>query len=125
MYIDLFFSRDLHASGQMIANISSWNTLTQSVTLLPNYTIMPSPFPLPSLGFKSATLQSSHMKLSLLEELKLDGEHVPAQFHWIVVYGLFQIGTTALQLGLILGTSSFSMQSLAPRQLFFLDTQME
>jgi hypothetical protein len=45
MYIHLLFRGALSASGQMIASVSSWNTLIQSATPLPRYMIMLSPFP--------------------------------------------------------------------------------
>ena len=42
----------------MIVSVSSWNTLTQSVTPPPRYTILLSHFLLPHLGFMSVTVQS-------------------------------------------------------------------
>jgi len=58
MYSHLF-RQEFPVSGQMTAGISSWNTWTQSVTLLPRYTILLSHFPLPRLGCTSATVQNS------------------------------------------------------------------
>ena len=53
----LYLSREeLPASGQMTANASSWNTLMQSTTPLPVFTILPSHSALPHLGFMSATV---------------------------------------------------------------------
>jgi hypothetical protein len=45
MCIDLLFREVSPASGQMIAKISSQNTLTQSAILLPRYIIYPPIFP--------------------------------------------------------------------------------
>ena len=79
IYTYLVFRGDQSANGQMIVIVSSWNTLTKSATLLPKYTTLPSHFAPPPLGFESATVQSSYMRSRLLGELKLGGEHVPAQ----------------------------------------------
>ena len=52
------FRQEHPASGQVIASISSWRTLTQSRTLLPRCTTLLSHFALPHPGSMSATLQS-------------------------------------------------------------------
>jgi hypothetical protein len=63
LYSYFMFRQELPASGWMIAGVSSWNSLTQSMPLLPRYTILPSHFPLPHLGFTSITLESSQERL--------------------------------------------------------------
>jgi hypothetical protein len=57
------FRQEIPVSGWMTASVSSWNTLMQSVTLLPRFTILHSHFPLPLLGFTSIILQSCHKRL--------------------------------------------------------------
>jgi len=59
LYLCLF-RQEFPASGPMIASTFYWNTLIQSMILLPRYTILHSHFPLPHLGFKNVTIQSSH-----------------------------------------------------------------
>jgi len=54
------FRQEFPASGSMIASVFYWNTLIQSVTLLPRYTILHSHFPPHHLGSKSATVWSSN-----------------------------------------------------------------
>jgi len=50
-------------SGQMMASVSSWNGLIQSVNLLPRCITLPSNYAPPHLGFTSAIPQSYHKKL--------------------------------------------------------------
>jgi hypothetical protein len=54
------FRQGFPASGHMTASVLSWNSLTQSISLLPRYIILPSHFALPPLGFTSTMLQSFH-----------------------------------------------------------------
>jgi hypothetical protein len=124
-YIYLLLRGALSASGQMIASISSWDTLKQSATPFPSYIILHSPFPLLPLGCTSTTLQNCQRHLRQSRELKLNGEHASAQFHLTTTYRPSHTGTIPLQLGLGMGTLSSLMQSLAARQLFFLDIQVE
>ena len=56
-----FFRKELYQSGQMMANDSCWNTLTQSKTLHPTSTILLFHFPLPLPGFTSTILQRPHL----------------------------------------------------------------
>ena len=58
----LWFSRQgLSQSGQMMANIFCWRTLTQSTTLPPTSTILLFHFLPPLLGFASTILQRPHL----------------------------------------------------------------
>jgi hypothetical protein len=114
-YIYLLSRGALYASGQMIARISSWDTLTQSPTLFPSYIILPSHFALLPLGFTSTILQSYYKHLRQLRELGLSGEHAPAQFYWTASHGPSHTGIILLQLGLWMGKSLSLMQSLAAR----------
>jgi len=125
MYIYLLFRGTLSSSGLMIVSVSSWNTLIQSITPLPNYMTLPSPFPLLPHGSTNTILQSCYKGLRQLGELKLDGEHALAQFHLVTAYGTSHIGTILLQLDLKRGTSLSLMQSLAARRLFFLGILMK
>ena len=50
------FREELYQSGQMMANVSYWSTLTQSKTLPPTSTILLSHSPLPLLGSTGTTL---------------------------------------------------------------------
>ena len=80
-YAHLLFRGVLPASGQKTAKVSSWSTLTQSTTLHPSCTILPSSYPLIHPGFASVMAQNSHLKLRWLKDFQLNGEHVPVQFH--------------------------------------------
>jgi WD40 repeat protein len=62
-----------------------WNSLTPSTTLLPRYTILPSHFALPHLGFTTPTPQTSQGRLKWSRGSQLDGEHVSAQLPWTVL----------------------------------------
>jgi len=124
-YVHLLFRGALSAGGQMIANISSWNTLTQSAIFLPRYTIMPFPFPLPPLSFENVILQSPHVRSKWLGEQKPSGKCVPAQCHWAATHQPSHTGTIPLQLDLWMGTLSSVMQLLATRQLFSLGINRE
>ena len=78
--IHLLFRGALSASGQMIASVSSWNTLILSASPHPRSTII-FPFPLPPLGSISIILQNCYICLWWSRERNLDGGHVPVQFH--------------------------------------------
>ena len=59
------FRQELPASGQVIANVSSWKILIQSRILLSRCTILLSHFALPHPGSMNAILQSSHQRSKL------------------------------------------------------------
>jgi len=79
---------------------------------------------LPPPGSTNITLQNCCKCLESSGEVNLNGENAPAQFHWVAMRGPSHTGTIPLQLGLS-GTSSFLMQLLAARWLFFLGTLMK
>jgi len=88
----------------------------QSATPLPRYTILPSHFAPPHLGFTSTILQSSYKRLRWLGGFQLDGEHVPVQLHWRTGYCPLHTGIIPLQLVCTLGKSLPLMESQASRQ---------
>ena len=57
------FRQKLLTSGLMMASTSYWNSLTPSTTLLLRYTILPSHFALPHLGFTTTIPQNSQERL--------------------------------------------------------------
>ena len=80
------FRQEFPASGQMMAIVSSWNTLMQFVTLLPRSTILLFHFPLPHLNFTSTMLQSSHKRSRWSRGFQLNGECVPGQLCWMTAH---------------------------------------
>jgi hypothetical protein len=64
----------------------------------PRYTILPSHFPLPHLGFTSIMLQSFQEKLRWSRGSQTDGEDVPVQSNQTVTHWPSHAGKILLQL---------------------------
>ena len=119
----LHFSRwEFSISGEMMASVSSWNPLMQSLPPLPKYTILPSHSALLHLGFTSVIVQNSYKCPRWSRGFQLNGEHVPAQFHLATIQIGLHAGKILLQLGWDLGISPSLIESQVPRWLFSLGT---
>lgn len=116
------FRQEFPASGRTTATVFSQNTSTRFVTPLLRYTIPPSRFALPHLGFASAMALSSHEKLRLSGGSQLNGEIVPVRFRSAAPHWPSHAGETSSRLVRGLVTSPSSMQSRAAMQQSFLRT---